>query len=83
MTYAQIIQGIAKTCGDDAALEYDEKFRQWRQYALDMCPWNQKNVELFQDDNKQKIRKQPFRSSQQKPKYCFSFNNKAKVRKDV
>lgn len=68
MTYAQIIQGIAKTCGDDAALEYDEKFRQWRQYAPDMCPWHQKNVELSQDalakgiDNKQKIRKQPFRS---------------------
>lgn len=62
MTYAQIIQGIAKTCGDDAALEYDEKIRQWRQYAPDMCPWHQKNVELFQDalakgiDNKQKIR---------------------------
>lgn len=82
MTYAQIIQGIAKTCGDDAALDYDEKFRQWRQYAPDMCPWNQKNSELFQDalakgiENKQKIRKQPFRSPQQKPKYCFSFNNK-------
>lgn len=47
MTYAQIIQGIAKTCGDDAALEYDENFRQWRQYAPDMCPWNQKNVDSF------------------------------------
>lgn len=40
--------------------------------------------ELFQDalakgiDNKQKIRKQPFCSSQQKPKYGFSFNNKGK-----
>lgn len=61
MTYAQIIQGIAKTCGDDAALDNDEKFR--RQYVPDMCPWNQKNAEPFQDaqakgiDSKQKIRK--------------------------
>ena len=26
MTYAPMVQGIAKSCGDDAALEYDEKF---------------------------------------------------------
>lgn len=28
MTYAQIVQGIAKSCGEDAAIAYDQKFRQ-------------------------------------------------------
>ena len=28
MTYAPMVQGIAKSCGDDAALIYNEKFRQ-------------------------------------------------------
>lgn len=26
MTYAEIVQGIAKSCGDEAAIDYDEKF---------------------------------------------------------
>lgn len=49
-----------------------------------MWQWNLKNKELFQDalakgiENKQKVRKQPFCSSQQKPKYGFSLNNKGK-----
>jgi hypothetical protein len=82
MTYAQIIQCIAKSCGEDTALDYDEKFRQWRQVAPSDCPWNQKNPELFQDamakclENKQKLRKQPFRPQQPRTKYCFAFNNK-------
>ena len=42
MTYAQIIQGTSKGCRDEAALEYDEKFREWRQVSSLACPWNQK-----------------------------------------
>lgn len=44
MTYAQIIQGIAKSCGDNAAINYDEIFRQWRQVAPRACPWDRKNL---------------------------------------
>lgn len=87
MTYAQIVQGIAKSCGDEAAIDYDEKFRQWRQVAPQACPWNLKNMELFQDamitslDNKLKFKKQPFRTNSGKQKYCFSFNNKGSCNK--
>lgn len=42
MTYVQFVQGIAKYCGDEAAINYDEKFRQWRQVAPQVCPWNLK-----------------------------------------
>lgn len=82
MTYAQIVQGIAKSCGDDAAIDYDQKFRQWRETSPTSCPWNQKNTELFQDamvsglEYKLKPKKQPFRLTSQKQKYCFTFNNK-------
>lgn len=49
MTYAydEIVQGIAKYCGDEAAIDYDEKFRQWRQVAPQACPRNLRNMELF------------------------------------
>ncbi|XP_062617238.1 uncharacterized protein LOC134278947 [Saccostrea cucullata] len=82
MTYAQIVQGIAKSCGDDAALEYDEKFLQWHEASSKSCPWNQKNPELFQDamvlglENKSKIKKQPFRATQTRYRHCFTYNNK-------
>lgn len=81
MTYAQIIQGIAKSCGDEAAISYDEKFRQWRQVAPRACPWDTKNSELFHDamvqgfEAKTKLKKQPFRATPSKQKYCFTFNN--------
>ncbi|XP_061175344.1 uncharacterized protein LOC133184330 [Saccostrea echinata] len=81
MTYAQIIQGISKSCGDEAAISYDEKFRQWRQVAPRACPWDRKNSELFHDaivqgfEAKAKLKKQPFRATPSKQKYCFTFNN--------
>lgn len=87
MTYAQIVQGIAKSCGDESAIDYDEKFRQWRQVAPQACPWNLKNMELFQDamitslDTKSKFKKQPFRANSGKQKYCFSYNNKGSCNK--
>lgn len=68
MTYAQKIHGIAKSCGDDAAISYDEQFRQWRQVAPRACPWERKNSQLFHDaivqglDLQTKFKKQPFRS---------------------
>lgn len=82
MTYAQIIQGIAKSCGDDAAINYDEKCRQWRQVAPRACPWDRKNSELYHDaivqglESQTKSKKQPFRASSPKQKYCFTYNNK-------
>ena len=87
MTYAQFVQGISKSSGDDAAIDYDEKFRQWRQVAPGACPWNLKNAELFQDaivkglEAKPKYKKQSFRAQQSKAKYCFTFNNKGKCTK--
>ncbi|XP_048740487.2 uncharacterized protein LOC125654522 [Ostrea edulis] len=87
MTYAQIIQGISKSCGDEAAICYDEKFRQWRQVAPRACPWDRKNSELFHDaivqglEAKTKLKKQPFRSTSSKQKYCFTFNNKGSCNK--
>lgn len=42
MTYAQTIQKIASTCGDQAALYYDEKFRKWREKDPAACPWHKK-----------------------------------------
>lgn len=81
MTYAQTIQKIANTCGDQAALSYDEKFRKWREKDSAACPWHQKNVELYQEavvmglDFKLHSKKQqPFRA-QTRHKYCFSYNN--------
>lgn len=69
----QIVQGIAKSCGEDAAIAYDQKFRQ--------IPvlWIKKHW-AFQDamvsglEYKLKPKKQPFRSNSQKQKYCFTFN---------
>ena len=87
MTYAHIIQGIARSCGDEAALEYDIRFRQWRQVSPESCPWDQKNTELFQEaivqgiENKTKVKKQPFRAGQPKQKYCFTYNNKGRCPK--
>ena len=49
MTYAQNVQGISKSSRDDAAIDYGDKFRQWRQIAPCAYPWNLKNAELFQD----------------------------------
>lgn len=82
MTYAQIVQGIANYCGNNAAIEYDQKFRQWRETSPTSCPGIKKNTELFQDakvlelEYKLKPKKQPIRSNQQKQKYCFTYNNK-------
>jgi hypothetical protein len=86
MTYARIVQGIAKSCGDEAAIEYDINFRQWRQADPHSCPWNLKNVELFQEAmlagmDKFKFKKQPFRSGPPKQKYCFAYNNKGSCTK--
>ena len=32
-----------KSCGDEAAISYDEKFRQWRQVSPRGCLWDRKN----------------------------------------
>lgn len=80
MLCAQTIQKFADSCGDHAALLYDEKFRRWRQRDPAACPWHLKNVELYQEavvlglDFKLKTKKQPF-CSPPKHKYCFLYNN--------
>lgn len=81
MAYAQTIQNISRSCGDRAAINYDERFRLWRQQDTDSCPWQQKNIELFQEamvqglEFKMKSKSQPFRGPQAKHKYCFAYNN--------
>jgi hypothetical protein len=83
MAYAQIVQNISKSSGDRAAITYDEDFRRWRQHDPKSCPWQFKNLELFQEamaqgiEHKFKTKNQPFRgpNSQPKHRYCFSFNN--------
>lgn len=69
MLCAQTVQTIAGSCGDQAALQFDEKFRRWRQKDPASCPWQQKNAELYQEalvlglDYKSKYKKQqPFRA---------------------
>lgn len=49
MTYAQIVQRISDACGDTAALTFDDKFRRWRENDPGSCPWQLKNVELYQE----------------------------------
>ena len=49
MLYAHIVQKIAESCGDQAALQYDDKFRRWKQRDPSACPWQHKNVELYQE----------------------------------
>lgn len=49
MAYAQIVKKIADSCGDQAAITYDEKFRRWREQDPGACLWHVKNIELFQD----------------------------------
>lgn len=83
MAYGQIVQKISKTSGDKAAIAYDESFRRWRQLDPAACPWQAKNIELYQEamaqglEFKLKTKNQPFRatSTQQKHRYCFSYNN--------
>lgn len=48
MAYAQIVKRISDACGDAAALTYDDKFRRWREKDPGSCPWQLKNVELYQ-----------------------------------
>jgi hypothetical protein len=80
MTYAQTIRKIAETCGDQAALGYDEKFRHWREKDAESCPWEKKNIELYQEavvmgiEFKSKPKKHYFRP-QSKSRYCYSYNN--------
>lgn len=45
MDYAHIIQKIANTCGNQAALYYDGKFGKWKDEDSTVCPW-QINVKL-------------------------------------
>lgn len=88
MLYAQTVQNIAESCGDQAASQYDEKFRRWRQKDPATYPWQQKNAELYQEalvlglDYKLKSKKQqPFRAPL-KHKYCCSYNNHGTCPKD-
>lgn len=80
VAYAQIVQRISDACGDAAALTYNDKFRRWGEKDPGSCPWQLKNVELYQEavfsglDYKLKNKKQPFRAPQ-KHRYCYSFNN--------
>jgi hypothetical protein len=39
MVYANIVQNIAEGCGEQAAFDYDEKFRRWRHHDPAACPW--------------------------------------------
>ncbi|XP_056016820.1 uncharacterized protein LOC125676591 [Ostrea edulis] len=49
MAYAQFIQNLSRSSGDKAAITYDERFRLWRQQDPESCPWQHKNLELFQE----------------------------------
>lgn len=81
MTYAHTGQKIADSCGDSAALMYDEKFRRWREKEPSLCDWEKKNIELYQEalviglDFTVKYKKQPFRAQSKSHNYCYSFNN--------
>ncbi|XP_061184933.1 uncharacterized protein LOC133192943 [Saccostrea echinata] len=81
MTYAHTVQKIADSCGDRAALLYDEKFRRWREKEPSSCAWDKKNIELYQEalvlglDFKLKSKKQPFRAQSKQHSYCYSYNN--------
>lgn len=49
MAYAQIVQRISDACGDAAALTYNDKFRRCGEKDPGSCPWQLKNVELYQE----------------------------------
>ncbi len=76
MTYAHTVQRITDSCGDSAALMYDEKFRRWREKEPSLCAWEKKNIELYQEalvsglDFKLKYKKQPFRAQSKSHNYC-------------
>lgn len=48
MLYAQTVQKIAESCGDQAPFQYEEKFRRLGQKDPATCPWQQQNAELYQ-----------------------------------
>lgn len=84
MAYVQIVQKMSKTSRDNAAIAYDESFRRWRQLDSETCPWqSEKKIELYQEamaqglEFKLKNKNQPFcaTSTQQKHRYCFSYNS--------
>ena len=47
MKYASTIQKLAQQAGVGAALSYDKSFRQWKEDDPSQLPWEQLNVELF------------------------------------
>ena len=49
MDYAQTVQKIAESCGDQTALKYVQQFRHWKQKDPSVCPWQSKNPELYQE----------------------------------
>jgi hypothetical protein len=68
MVYANTVQNTAEGCGEQAAFDYDEKFRRWRHHDPSACPWQHKNMHLYHEavvaglDHKIKSKKQPFRT---------------------
>ena len=49
MQYGLRDQNLAKEATDAAVIEYDTKFRKWRQIAPLDCPWNEMNAELYHE----------------------------------
>lgn len=80
---------IDESYGDQAALQYDEKFRRWRQKNPATCLWQQqKNAELYQEalvlglDYKLKSKKQQSFRAPLKHRYCYAYNNHGTCPKD-
>jgi len=81
MKYASTIQKLAQQAGVGAALSYDKSFRQWKEDDPSQLPWEQLNVELFNQalamglTQKAQVPPSPARAFQSSRSCCFRFNN--------
>ncbi|KAK6188630.1 hypothetical protein SNE40_004770 [Patella caerulea] len=81
MKYVLTIEKLANQASDLAAINYDKGFRQWRETCPAELPWNQVNIELYQEALasilQPKIKQNTassFRSFRFR-KYCYDYNN--------
>ena len=83
MSYSLIISHLAKECGDNAALAYDDQFRRWREKDIPGCPWAKKNGELYHEAIVSAVNTKlkpsgsfrPQQKNAQRKYYCYSYNN--------
>ena len=80
MKYESIIRTLSKRAGNEAALQYDKKFRMWKEGHPDLLPWGVVNHDLHNEALALGLSRAVKSNNITHPvpksvKYCFRFNN--------